>query len=62
MHGEWRKSSFSGTEQADCVEVAYSTVIRVRDSKNPGAGTLILPTDSWSPERLASCSPEPPVR
>lgn len=61
MHAEWRKSSFSNHQQ-DCVEVAYSTMIRVRDSKNPGAGTLSLPADSWSPARLASCTPEPPVR
>lgn len=56
MHVAWRKSSFSNHQQ-DCVEVAYSTVIRVRDSKNPGAGTLTLPADSWSPEQLAGVRP-----
>ncbi|SDH82669.1 protein of unknown function [Actinokineospora alba] len=53
MHAEWRKSSFS-THQYDCVEVAYSAVARVRDSKNPEAGTLTLPSSSWHPKRLAT--------
>ncbi|HXA60883.1 MAG TPA: DUF397 domain-containing protein [Streptosporangiaceae bacterium] len=34
---EWRKSSHSGPEGDECVEVADLTVaIGVRDSKNPG--------------------------
>ncbi|NVI92994.1 DUF397 domain-containing protein [Actinomadura sp. BRA 177] len=45
----WRKSSRSSTTGGDCVEVAsLSTMIGVRDSKNPGAGHLTL-----SPERFA---------
>ncbi|MGH3859143.1 DUF397 domain-containing protein [Actinokineospora sp.] len=53
MNVEWRKSSFSNHQQ-DCVEVAYSAVAQVRDSKNPEAGTLTLPASSWSPKRLAT--------
>lgn len=34
----WRKSSFSGGDNGDCVEVAY--VGAVRDSKNPDGGRL----------------------
>ncbi|TWP50626.1 DUF397 domain-containing protein [Lentzea tibetensis] len=30
---EWRKSSYSGGQESDCLEVAPG---RVRDSKNPG--------------------------
>ncbi|WUH98181.1 DUF397 domain-containing protein [Spirillospora sp. NBC_00431] len=39
----WRKSSHSGPEQGDCVEVADLTSgIGVRDSKNPDLGHLTL--------------------
>lgn len=38
----WRKSSFSGTE-TECVEVNYSTVVGIRDSKNPAGGRLAVP-------------------
>ncbi|WP_436496880.1 DUF397 domain-containing protein [Actinokineospora sp. HUAS TT18] len=53
MHAVWRRSSFSQPTQANCVEVAYSTSVSVRDSKNPDGGTLRLPESSWSPRRLA---------
>ncbi|WP_436492063.1 DUF397 domain-containing protein [Actinokineospora sp. HUAS TT18] len=53
MHGEWRKSTFSGAAQPDCVEVAYAAVVRLRDSKNPEAGILTLPASSWRPRLLA---------
>lgn len=39
---EWRKSSYSGSE-TECVEINYSTVVGIRDSKNPDAGQLIVP-------------------
>jgi hypothetical protein len=35
----WRKSSFSGGENSDCVELA-GTLDAVRDSKNPGGPIL----------------------
>ncbi|MFI0481944.1 DUF397 domain-containing protein [Actinomadura sp. 9N215] len=39
----WRKSSYSGTEQGACVEVAdLNSGIGIRDSKNPGLGKLTL--------------------
>jgi hypothetical protein len=56
MHAEWRKSSFSSPNGAECVEIAYSATVRVRDSKNPSGGTLRFPESAWSPQRLASCS------
>ncbi|PKK12364.1 DUF397 domain-containing protein [Thermomonospora sp. CIF 1] len=37
----WRKSSHSGGEYGDCVELASAPgVVGVRDSKNPAAGHL----------------------
>jgi hypothetical protein len=48
----WRKSSRSGTGGSggqDCVEVArLAAAVGVRDSKNPGAGHLSLPTASFA--------------
>lgn len=42
----WRKSAFSGGAEGNaCVEIAeLPTRIAVRDSKNPGHGTLSFPT------------------
>ena len=38
---QWRRSSRSGQNGGDCVEVAaLSTVIGVRDSKDPGRAVL----------------------
>ncbi|CRK55942.1 hypothetical protein [Alloactinosynnema sp. L-07] len=62
MHGEWRKSSFSSGTKADCVEVAYATSVRLRDSKNPDTGTLTIPTSTWSPGLLAVACPRHQVR
>ena len=43
----WRKSSVS-TGQNDCVEVAStSTMILIRDSKNPADGHLTVTTRTW---------------
>ncbi|WP_253883958.1 DUF397 domain-containing protein [Actinomadura rupiterrae] len=40
-HTTWRKSSHSGTEQGDCVELAaLAGGVGVRDSKDVGAGHL----------------------
>ncbi|MFA1537779.1 DUF397 domain-containing protein [Actinomadura monticuli] len=39
----WRKSSHSGPEQGDCVEVAnLSSGVAIRDSKNPCLAHLTL--------------------
>jgi hypothetical protein len=45
----WRKSSYSGTNGGQCVEVARDLpgVVAVRDSKNPQGGALILTPDQW---------------
>jgi hypothetical protein len=46
----WRKSSHSGVDNGDCVEVAdgYPGVVPVRDSKHPHGPALLVPTGSWS--------------
>jgi Domain of unknown function (DUF397) len=44
---QWRRSSYSGGDN-NCVEVAPSgSDITVRDSKNPGGGTLSLGPREW---------------
>jgi hypothetical protein len=43
----WRKSSHSSS-QANCVEVAFpATTVAVRDSKDPGAGPVLISARSW---------------
>jgi len=44
----WRKSSYSAQPQGQCVEVAPSASIAVRDSKNPEAGILAVPRPAWT--------------
>ncbi|MGI5171149.1 DUF397 domain-containing protein [Spirillospora sp. CA-253888] len=45
----WRKSSRSQGGSGNCVEAAHAPThgILVRDSKNPGARPLALPSDAW---------------
>ncbi|MFF0446953.1 DUF397 domain-containing protein [Streptomyces sp. NPDC004609] len=47
--GGWRKSSYSGSDQGSCVEVAdgYEGV-PVRDSKVPQGPALVFPAPAWS--------------
>jgi hypothetical protein len=45
---DWRKSSFSGPPQNDCVEVSLrSALVGLRDSKKPDAGVLVFDRSSW---------------
>ncbi|RAY12193.1 DUF397 domain-containing protein [Actinomadura craniellae] len=45
----WRKSTRSGGNSGMCVEVAdLTTVIGIRDSKNPDAGHLSLTTEAFA--------------
>lgn len=45
---EWRKSSYSGGGNGDCVEVALNPRrVAVRDSKNATGPTLEFPAAQW---------------
>ena len=46
---DWRKSSYSGTNGGNCVEVARNLpgVVAVRDSKNPGGPALVFTPADW---------------
>jgi hypothetical protein len=48
-HADWRKSSYSGTNGGNCVEVARNLpgVIAVRDSKDPGGPALVFTPADW---------------
>jgi hypothetical protein len=43
----WRKSSYSGSNGGQCVEVAAPGRILVRDSTNPDRGRLGFSTQAW---------------
>jgi len=45
----WRKSSYSGSNGGDCVEIAVLTGDgrAVRDSKDPGGPVLAFAPDDW---------------
>jgi hypothetical protein len=44
----WRKSSHSGGESGDCVEVAgLPGMVAVRDSKDPDGAKLIFTPGDW---------------
>lgn len=45
----WRKSSYSGSNGGGCVEVAdnLTSVIAVRDSKDPDGPVLTVRMDDW---------------
>jgi len=45
----WRKSSYSGSNGGNCVEVADNVpgVVAVRDSKKPDGPVLAFSPDEW---------------
>ncbi|WP_406862956.1 DUF397 domain-containing protein [Streptomyces sp. HUAS MG47] len=48
----WRKSSYSGGESGDCLEVSDATRptrVPVRDSKNPTGPALLFAATAWAP-------------
>ncbi|MEU4618851.1 DUF397 domain-containing protein [Actinoplanes sp. NPDC023801] len=46
---DWKKSSFSGPNCDNCVEVAsVGQAFAVRDSKNPAGGTLFFTGDEFA--------------
>ncbi|WP_405116391.1 DUF397 domain-containing protein [Micromonospora sp. NBC_01405] len=46
----WRKSTRSGSNGGDCVEVADNLpgIVAVRDSKDPDGRALAFPTATWT--------------
>ncbi|MBP0460365.1 DUF397 domain-containing protein [Streptomyces montanisoli] len=46
----WRKSSYSGNNGGNCVEVGSGSpgVVPVRDSKRPQGPVLLAGRDAWS--------------
>ena len=45
----FRKSSYSGARDQNCVEVADTPgVSAIRDSQNPEAGHILFPSTEWS--------------
>jgi Domain of unknown function (DUF397) len=45
--GDWRKSSYSGSEGGSCIEVANAGVVLVRDTTNRDGGTLSFGAEAW---------------
>ncbi|CRK61208.1 hypothetical protein [Alloactinosynnema sp. L-07] len=49
IHDRWRKSSFSGGDNNNCVELNLAPAISaIRDSKNPTGPVLTLTPTAWS--------------
>jgi hypothetical protein len=46
----WRKSSYSGPDNGDCVEVADGVpgAVPVRDSKDTARGGIVFGTAAWA--------------
>jgi hypothetical protein len=45
----WRKSSYSGAEGGECIEVAEtSDAVLVRDSKRPAEARLSFGSEAWA--------------
>jgi hypothetical protein len=44
----WRKSSYSGANGGECVEIGTTAnVVLVRDTTNRSGDTLRMPVDAW---------------
>lgn len=43
----WRKSSYSGNNGGQCVEIAARGVVLVRDSKDPHGTVLEVAPEMW---------------
>jgi hypothetical protein len=44
----WRKSSYSGAQGGQCVEVADADGVTVRDTTDRGGFTLSVPAGAWA--------------
>ena len=46
--GDWRKSTYSGGNGGDCVEVAASDTVLIRDTTDRGGFMLSVPAGAWT--------------
>jgi hypothetical protein len=44
---DWRKSSYSGANGGQCVEVALTDQVMVRDTADRDGATLSVPAAAW---------------
>ena len=44
----WRKSTYSGANGGDCVEVGIENSVLVRDTTNRDGFTLSVPAAAWT--------------
>jgi hypothetical protein len=60
-HADWRKSSYSGTNGGNCVEVARNLpgIVAVRDSKNSADPALVFTPRDWHAFTAALRAGEP---
>ena len=47
MESSWRKSSYSGPNGGECVEVATAGTVLVRDTADRGGSVLTFSADAW---------------
>ena len=47
MDSNWRKSSYSGSNGGECVEVATTEAVLVRDTADPNGPMLTFTADAW---------------
>jgi len=48
MESNWRKSSYSGSNGGECVEVASTEAVIVRDTSDRNGPTLAFTAGAWS--------------
>jgi hypothetical protein len=47
MESSWRKSSYSGDNGGECVEVAAAGAVLVRDTADPSGPMLAFTAGAW---------------
>jgi Domain of unknown function (DUF397) len=47
MESVWRKSSYSGDNGGECVEVGTAGAVLVRDTTDRYSPVLVFPGDAW---------------
>jgi hypothetical protein len=47
MESSWRKSSYSGPNGGECVEIATAEAVLVRDTTDRGGPVLMFTADAW---------------